>query len=87
MPTESMFDVIESDHMVEGTAVDAEKIIQLRPQIEDEVRRTWGDFDHTDLYWNWDHHETENHKIEGLWVYQLHFFKEPKKNDSKRTDS
>lgn len=77
-----MFDEIESDYVIEGEAEDGEAIIRIRRQIEDHVRETIMDFDHTDLYWNLKEQELaegERAKGDGVFVYQLHFFKQPKK--------
>jgi len=76
-----MFDPIESDYMIEGEAADGEAIIRLRPQIEDHVRENVMDFIRTELYWNIKEEELEEGQRprgDNVWVYQLHFFKEPK---------
>jgi hypothetical protein len=63
-----MFDAIESNHMVDGTALDQETIIKQRMQIEDYVRDNVIRFDRTELYWN----RTDD----GAFEFQLHFFVE-----------
>jgi len=72
-----MFD-IESDHCVSGEAVDQETILRQRPEIEEYVKKTIGEFARTELYWNL--------KEEGVgdspFVFELHFYKdEPASNN------
>jgi hypothetical protein len=59
---------VNSDHVEKGQALDQEKIIALRPQIESYVREHYGEFARTELFWNM------NKK--GMFDFELHFFKE-----------
>ncbi len=67
------------DHVVDGEAADQETIIRLRPYIEEYVKESWGDFDHSDLFW-----ECNVEKM--TFNYQLYFYKEPKVVESKQSD-
>ncbi len=55
-------------YVLDGEAIDQEAIIKLRPLIEEEVVKEFGDFDYTTLYWNM----LEN----GTFWYKLEFFDE-----------
>jgi hypothetical protein len=79
-----MFNGIDSDYMVDGEALDGETILRLRPSIEQHVAESVGDFKYTELFWNL---KDENNPG-GVWVYQLHFFKEdPRLNDNSEKTS
>jgi hypothetical protein len=58
---------LNSDHIEVGEAIDQEKIIALRSQIEDYVRENFFEFSSTKLFWNMN--------PKGTFDYELHFFK------------
>lgn len=67
-----MFNDIGSDYVIDGEALDGEAILRLRTSIEQHVAENVGEFKHTELFWNLKNED----EPEGVWVYQLHFFKE-----------
>lgn len=59
--------VTDAKFIVQGVANDQEKILQLRPWIEDEAREQYGDFSRTELVWNMDH-------ATGNFDYDIYFY-------------
>jgi len=75
------FDLAPQDafYVVEGEAQDGEAIIRLRPEIEDHIRESIGEFTRTELFWNLkDEDDPDNERPSGdrPFVYQIHFFRE-----------
>lgn len=63
-----------ADYIVDGTAIDQETIIRLRPKIEEEINKYAVEpYDHTKLFWEMEMDEEKNM----TFYYELHFFKEP----------
>ncbi len=53
-------------YVLDGEAIDQEAIIKLRPLIEEEVVKEFGEFEYTELFWNM----LDN----GMFWYKLNFY-------------